>query len=63
MGTLLTHQKLEELSPLLASMQIILWKAKPVYHSDTSVDIIHQNRNVRPLLIDLATPLLEETAL
>ncbi|QQP49038.1 Hypothetical protein FKW44_009551, partial [Caligus rogercresseyi] len=28
--------RLEELSPHLASMQRILWKVKPVYHSDPS---------------------------
>ncbi|QQP52608.1 Hypothetical protein FKW44_004808, partial [Caligus rogercresseyi] len=63
MGTLLTNQKLEKFSPLLASMQRILWKAKPVYHSDTSVDIIHQNRNVKPLLIDWRPLSFRRTAL
>eukprot|EP00096_Caligus_rogercresseyi_P008904 TRINITY_DN2907_c0_g1_i1.p1 TRINITY_DN2907_c0_g1~~TRINITY_DN2907_c0_g1_i1.p1 ORF type:complete len:418 (+),score=-66.11 TRINITY_DN2907_c0_g1_i1:245-1498(+) len=64
LGTPLTNEVLEKFSPFLASMQKIIWHATPEYLSDSSIDIIHKNRGVRPFINRFGDPSsLEKTAL
>ncbi|QQP37203.1 Hypothetical protein FKW44_017401, partial [Caligus rogercresseyi] len=53
MGSLLTNPELEDFSPFLSSLQRLVWKSEPKFYSDTTIDILYQNKEKKPLSRDL----------